>query len=91
MERKKNGPPCGKCRPDIAPGNVEAYGIWSRCRGQLILGFGGAVDINVVAVKTIMDLEEVEDQRECMAKVQTLAAIVLSEQARKREAEKETE
>lgn len=45
----------------------------------------------MVAVKTIMDLEEVEDQRGCMAKVQTLSALVLSEQAKKREAEKETD
>lgn len=47
------------------------------------MGFGGAVDINVIAVKTIMDLEGVEDQAECMLKVQTLAGIVLAEQAKR--------
>lgn len=47
------------------------------------------MDINVVAVKTIMDLEGVEDQAECMRKVQMLSNIVLSEQAKKREADKE--
>lgn len=56
----------------------------------MILGFGGAVDINVVAVKTIMDLEGIEDQAECMSKVQTLAAIVLSEQAKRNRAERES-
>jgi len=55
----------------------------------LILGFGGAVDINVIAVKTIMDLEGVEDQAECMWKVQLLAATVLGEQAKRHQAERE--
>ena len=53
------------------------------------MGFGGAVDINVIAVKTIMDLEGVEDQAECMKKVQLLAALVLTEQAKRNKAERD--
>ncbi len=42
-----------------------------------------------MAVKTIMDLECVEDQAECMWKVQMLAGIVISEQTKRREREKD--
>lgn len=38
----------------------------------MITGFSGVVDINVLAVKIIMDLHGVEDQRSCMEKVRLI-------------------
>lgn len=51
---------------------------------------GAAVDIDVKAVKIIMDLEEVTDQRECMEKVQTLAWTVLGEKAKRRKQDEQS-
>lgn len=45
------------------------------------------MDINVAAVKVIMDLEEVEDQRNVMQKVQYISRVVLAEHAKKMAAE----
>ena len=71
------------------PGNAQAYAIYSRCSGQLIIGgmSGIPLDINVEAVKTIMELEEVQNQRLCMQKVQFLARVILDENAKKQKAE----
>lgn len=45
---------------------------------------GAAIDIDVQAVKCIMDLHEVQDQAQCMDKVQLLARLYLSEKAKRR-------
>lgn len=52
---------------------------------------GQAVDINILAVMGLMDRIGIplDEQDELLMKVQTLANIVLSEQAKKREADKE--
>lgn len=85
-ERKKNGPPCASCRPEVHPYNAEACRIYMRCAGQLVVGpMGAPLDINVLAVKCIMDLEGTANQGEVMEQVQHLAGIVLHEQARERE------
>jgi len=42
-------------------------------RNQVITGgMGGVIDINIQAVKIMMDLYDVKDQRRCMGKVRTL-------------------
>jgi hypothetical protein len=54
------------------PGNAEAVKIWDRSRTQVIAGVGGVIDINVLAVKMLMDLYGVRDQRTCLEKVRIL-------------------
>ena len=53
---------------------------------------GEKIDVNVLAVKCIMDLMRVRDQDACMEKVQYLVGVVFREQAReakrKRDAKK---
>lgn len=40
------------------------------CRNQVITaGMGEVIDLNYVAVKTIMDLSGVRDQKDCLMKV----------------------
>lgn len=51
---------------------------------------GTAVDIDVKAVKIIMDLEEVRDQRECMDKVQLLAWTVIGERAKRKKQDEQS-
>jgi len=61
------------------PGNIEAAGIYRLCSGQWrTAGLSGArIDLDVTAVKVMMDLEGVDDQRECLSKVRDIARIVL--------------
>lgn len=69
-----------------------AFAVYQRCAGQLIFsGMGDPVDINVLAVRCIMELEELPHQAETMEKVQLLARTVLGEQARERERRRERE
>ncbi|MGD9643918.1 MAG: hypothetical protein AB7V08_14415 [Elusimicrobiales bacterium] len=85
-EHKKAGPPCAACRPEVHPYNAEASSLYMRCAGQLIVGpMGAPLDINVLAVKCIMDLEGTANQAEVMQQVQHIAGIVLHEQAKERE------
>ncbi|MHC1788517.1 MAG: DUF1799 domain-containing protein [Solidesulfovibrio sp.] len=93
-ERKRDGPPCSTCRPEVRPGNAEAYAIWARCSGQLIFaGMGQAVDINILAVMGLMDRIGIpfEEQDELLMKVQMLSGIVLGEQAKRNKAERDAE
>jgi len=62
------------------PGNDEAWAIYQRCQGQLVMSMEGGVDISIPAVLALMELEEVADKRDCLARVQTLAWGVLGEQ-----------
>lgn len=55
--------------PPILPENRDAIEVYTKVRGQHIMGFGGPVDINIVAVKTIMDLYNIENQRVVLEKV----------------------
>lgn len=52
--------------------------IYQRCQGQLIMSMDGPVDINVLAVLAVMKLEGVEDERDCLDKVQTIAGTVIA-------------
>ena len=82
--RKNEGPPCAECCPELLPGNVDAWMIYERCQGQLIMSLDGPVDINVLAVLAVMELEGVENKQECLRQVQTLAQTAISEQRRER-------
>lgn len=63
--------------------------IYLRCQDQLIMGFSGPVAVNVEAVKCVMGLWKVKDERTCLDKVQTIARTSIgaqkAEAARKRE------
>lgn len=46
------------------------------CRGQLITaGMGDIIDINLLAIKTAMDIEGIQNQKNCLRKVQKLFQI----------------
>ncbi|AGW13813.1 DUF1799 domain-containing protein [Megalodesulfovibrio gigas] len=89
VERKKDGPPCWKCRPDVLPENTLAVDVYRRCSGQLIMGMGGAVDINLLAVKCVLDMLHIEESAhlELMEEVQLMAqtAIVVGREKQEQE------
>lgn len=58
--------------PEILPANVEAVKVWGECRTQVIVGVGGLIDINTLAIKMTMDLYGVRDQKTCMEKVRAM-------------------
>ena len=64
-------PPCGTCRVDLMPENEEAARVFQRVRGQVIaVGMEGKViDLNYPAVKMVMDLYGVKNQKDCFEKV----------------------
>lgn len=69
-KRKEPGPPCTTCKPGDVGINDDALMIYQICSGQVIIApMGGAIDINILAVKTAMDLYQIEDQKECLEKV----------------------
>lgn len=76
--------PCGECMPQAMEENKEAWMIFQISRNQLIVGgMGGVIDINIMAVKTVMDLYEIENQCECMEKVLQMAHIFIREMQKK--------
>lgn len=61
---------CENCRVDLLEENQDAGTIYIMCRNQVITaGMGEIIDINLQTVKTVMDLYNIKDQRECMEKV----------------------
>lgn len=65
-------PPCDECWVDLMPENREAAEIYMMTRGQIIsAGMGQVIDISIPAVKIVMDLYEIRNQKKCLAKVRT--------------------
>jgi len=63
-------PPCNTCRPVLLPENHAVVSVYMLTRGQMIVaGMGGVIDISIPAVKIVMDLLGVEDQKDCLYKV----------------------
>lgn len=66
--------------------------MYHRCSGQLIVGpAGDPIDINIVAVERFMGVVGVVDQADCLEKVQFLAGIIFSEQAKERQRKREAQ
>jgi hypothetical protein len=53
-------------------GNRDAINVWNECRTQVIAGFGGVIDINMLAVKQEMDMRGIKNQMVCKGKVRIL-------------------
>lgn len=77
--RKKDGPPCGTCRPDVLPTNALAVDVYRRCSGQMVMSMAGPVDINLLAVKCVMEWMRVPpaEQWHLFEQVQLLAQSVI--------------
>jgi hypothetical protein len=60
-------PPCDTCLVELAEENEEAGWIYQLVQGQIVTRFNGeydvVIDLNYHAVKTVMDLYGVKDQR----------------------------
>ena len=51
--------------PPLMPENEDIIKVYLAVRGQVITGFAGVIDINYLAVKMLMDLYEIKNQKQC--------------------------
>jgi len=73
--------------PEVLPGNEEVLNVYMLVKGQHIMGFNGPVDINIIAIKTVMDLLGIEDQQNVFNRVYKIYNHVMSEIKQRQEAE----
>lgn len=60
-------PPCETCQVRLPHDLEEAALVFTFCRAQVVTAFDGRpVDIDLTAVKAVMDVYGVVDQRRCM-------------------------
>jgi len=76
-ERKPPGtPPCESCRVELKVENEDAAEVYMMTRRQYVTRHNGrydhVVDIDIPAVKTVMDLYGVGDQKTCLLKVRSI-------------------
>jgi hypothetical protein len=75
-------PPCRTCRVELLPENEETADVYMLTRRQAITtGMGNVVDINLQAIKTVMDLHGVKNQKECMERVRKAFFHFLNEES----------
>jgi hypothetical protein len=77
---KDEEPPCDTCLPELLPENSEVARVYLAVQNQILVSMGQIIDINHVAIKTIMDLYGVIDQRRCFERVVALFHYFLEEQ-----------
>ncbi|MDD5353029.1 MAG: DUF1799 domain-containing protein [Candidatus Omnitrophica bacterium] len=78
--------PCDTCKPIIMPANQDALRIYALVSNQVIIGgMGDIIGLNYNAVKFIMDLYGIENQRDCFERVVHIFNKILA--ARKNNAE----
>lgn len=78
-------PPCETCRPALLEENASAIELYSIVQNQWIMGPGGPVDINHLAVWEAIDRYQVRDKAETFAKILTLSRWMLERINERRE------
>ena len=74
-------PPCETCIVDLLPENRSAAEIYMICRNQVIVaGMGQILDISIPAIKIVMDLYNIQDQKKCLNKVRAVFYHFLKDQ-----------
>ena len=82
MHEPPMDPPCDGCRVTLLAENEEAALIYMTVRRQYVTGeYGRVVDLSIQAVKIVMDLYGVQDQRRCLEKVLKTFYAVMAKQA----------
>ena len=63
-------PPCSTCWVDLMPENAAAAEVYMISQNQIITaGMGQIIDMSIPAVKIVMDLWQVSNQKRCLSKV----------------------
>lgn len=77
-------PPCDDCRVDLLSENREVASVFFVARTQVIAGGFGVVDLNFSAVKGLMDLYGIKDQRGAWEKIHRTWGILHKEEMEKK-------
>jgi hypothetical protein len=85
LEEPPAAPPCEACRVPALPENEDAVLVFQTVRNQFIMGAGGPVAINQMAIHAAMALYRVDHPRDCFAKVQRLSVWWLNKLTEKAE------
>jgi hypothetical protein len=63
-------PPCKTCRVELSAENEDVANVFIMTRDQVITAaMGEVIDISIPAIKTVMDLFGVKDQKGCLLRV----------------------
>jgi len=73
--------------PEIMPENRDVIDVYAKVRSQHIMGMSGPVDINILAIKAVMDLQGIENQKRVFEKVYKLYNHIMSRIRDQQEAE----
>lgn len=76
-------PPCDGCMVDLDPENEDAAKIFQLVQGQIITRHNGQhdeiIDLNYPAVKIMMDLYQIRNQRDTFERVLSVFHFFLNE------------
>lgn len=64
--------------PVIMESNTEVVEVYSRVSNQHIMGFSGPIDLNILSVKTVMDLLGIKNQKYVFERVHYIYKLMLS-------------
>ncbi len=84
-KRRETDPPCDVCLPTLLPENVEIARVYFMVSSQVIAGMGGVIALNIPAVKIVMDLFSIEDQRTCLTRIMRVHSVMVKEDRERRE------
>jgi hypothetical protein len=93
VARKKNGPPCDTCRPELLKDNEQAAVIYSVVHDQYQTDFGQKVCLPLERIEAAIRMMDgyqidIDDKQECMMKVLNMSRVVMRCQYEKQETER---
>ena len=71
-QKKNEESPCETCVEPLFEENIDAVKVYFIVQNQLVVSMGQIIDLNINAVKIVMDLYEVKNQKMCLEKVMEL-------------------
>ena len=66
---KEEEPPCRDCLPELMEENEEAVHVWPYVRNQVIVGFNQVIDLNILAVESVMRMFKVKNKKRVLSQV----------------------
>ena len=78
-EEKGKLPDCENCLPPLNPSNMDAWQVYQVVQNQLIMGFGGPVSINQIAVWEYIDRHDIDNPTDTFEKVIAVSARIIGD------------
>jgi len=78
-------PKCDICMPQIMDDNIDVINVYVRVQGQHIMGMSGPVDLNLVALRIVIDTLDVGNKEYVFDRVHNLYNLILSRRRKEEE------